>query len=245
MHRLFRRAFGAALALYRRLPWLPYKLTRTASPRHLRPRVRSGCSVPFRPVCFCCRPRGGPRRQRSGAPRAASGFGGLRPCAGAARPGEGCVGSAEGPSRWPGGASARLPARSLALTQPRAQCLYIGNGPSLNKLDWSFLDAAKLPVVMGARSQRAACIATCNSRATQASTRFTWALSASTCASTTWCVPVMDIAARLCVLVLTSAISILQSVRRAPTGAVRAFAELALLFCAAPADNACLHSSQS
>jgi hypothetical protein len=49
----------------------------------------------------------------------------------------------------------------------------------------------------------------------------------------------------LCVLVLTSAISILQSVRRAPTGAVRAFAELALLFCAAPADNARLHSSQS
>jgi hypothetical protein len=36
-----------------------------------------------------------------------------------------------------------------ALTQPRAQCLYIGNGPSLNKLDWSFLNAAKLPVVMG------------------------------------------------------------------------------------------------
>jgi hypothetical protein len=32
------------------------------------------------------------------------------------------------------------------------ECLYIGNGPSLNRLDWSFLDAAKLPVVMGARA---------------------------------------------------------------------------------------------
>jgi hypothetical protein len=30
------------------------------------------------------------------------------------------------------------------------ECLFIGNGPSLNKLDWSFLNAAKLPVVMGA-----------------------------------------------------------------------------------------------
>jgi hypothetical protein len=29
------------------------------------------------------------------------------------------------------------------------ECLFIGNGPSLNKLDWSFLSAARLPVVMG------------------------------------------------------------------------------------------------
>jgi hypothetical protein len=31
-----------------------------------------------------------------------------------------------------------------------AECLLIGNGPSLNKVDWSFLDVAQLPVVMGA-----------------------------------------------------------------------------------------------
>ena len=30
------------------------------------------------------------------------------------------------------------------------ECLLIGNGPSLNKVDWSFLDVAQLPVVMGA-----------------------------------------------------------------------------------------------
>lgn len=32
--------------------------------------------------------------------------------------------------------------------------LFIGNGPSLNKLDWSFLNAAKFPVVMGAQPLR-------------------------------------------------------------------------------------------
>jgi hypothetical protein len=29
------------------------------------------------------------------------------------------------------------------------ECLLIGNGPSLNKLDWSFLEAAQIPVVLG------------------------------------------------------------------------------------------------
>ena len=38
-----------------------------------------------------------------------------------------------------------------------AECLYIGNGPSLNKLDWSFLNAARLPVVMGALAAQHAC----------------------------------------------------------------------------------------
>jgi len=28
------------------------------------------------------------------------------------------------------------------------ECLYIGNGPSLNKIDWAFVDAARLPAVM-------------------------------------------------------------------------------------------------
>jgi hypothetical protein len=50
----------------------------------------------------------------------------------------------------------QLPAPQAA-AEPRAQCLYIGNGPSLNKLDWSFLNAAKLPVVMGARQVKLRC----------------------------------------------------------------------------------------
>ena len=61
------------------------------------------------------------------------------------------VGAAEGQARRRGGASLFRSFAPASGRLPRAQCLYIGNGPSLNKLDWSFLNAAKLPVVMGAR----------------------------------------------------------------------------------------------
>ena len=39
-----------------------------------------------------------------------------------------------------------------------AECLLIGNGPSLNKVDWSFLDGAQLPVVMGANKIYLGCV---------------------------------------------------------------------------------------
>jgi hypothetical protein len=50
----------------------------------------------------------------------------------------------------------RPPWEQLKDRHAGAECLFIGNGPSLNKLDWSFLRAAGLPVVMGACARAAA-----------------------------------------------------------------------------------------
>jgi len=43
----------------------------------------------------------------------------------------------------------REPWSQLKNRHAGAECLFIGNGPSLNKIDWSFVDAAGFPVIFG------------------------------------------------------------------------------------------------